>query len=254
MFRFALAALTAILATTSAAAAEVQFLDAKTNEPLELKYRKNQEITEAVATFRQTGENAYDGDAAAVEEGGKLYQKRCKACHAADATGKVGPNLVDDEWQYERTDTEVGRFEIIYGGGEKSMRGFGRQMDEDEILKVMAFLNGLRAGDVEVEAAAAKKKKSKGSVPPVPFTEAYLSDAENIAAGEVIWADQCRHCHGAKAYPGKAPKLKPAKYEADFVYRRVTDGFRKMPAWDEEYSDEERMQIVAYILSGSFSP
>jgi mono/diheme cytochrome c family protein len=34
----------------------------------------------------------------------------------------------------------------------------------------------------------------------------------------------------------------------------VTDGFRKMPAWKEEYSDDERMKIVAYIMSGSFSP
>mgnify|MGYP000122966263 CR=1 FL=1 len=60
--------------------------------------------------------------------------------------------------------------------------------------------------------------------------------------------------HGAKAYPGKAPKLKPAKYKPDWVFSRVTDGFRKMPAWKDEYSDDERMKIVAYIMSGSFSP
>ena len=103
---------------------------------------------------------------------------------------------------------------------------------------------------VTVSAATAAEK----SVPPVPFTEAYLADDANIDAGGEIWADQCRHCHGAKAYPGKAPKLKPRKYKPDFVYRRVTDGFRKMPPWKEVYSDEERMQIVAYILSDSFSP
>lgn len=92
------------------------------------------------------------------------------------------------------------------------------------------------------------------SVPPVPFTEEFLSDPENIAVGAEIWSEQCSHCHGAKAYPGKAPKLRPARYEPDFVYRRVTDGFRAMPAWDHAYSDEERMQITAYILSGQFSP
>lgn len=100
-------------------------------------------------------------------------------------------------------------------------------------------------------AVGAAKVKSK---PPIPFTETYLASGDNIAAGGEIWADQCRHCHGAKAYPGKAPKLKPAKYKPDFVYRRVTDGFRKMPAWMEVYTDEERMQIVAYILSSKFSP
>lgn len=92
------------------------------------------------------------------------------------------------------------------------------------------------------------------SVPPVPFTEEFLSDPENIAVGSAIWAEQCTHCHGAKAYPGKAPKLRPARYEPDFVYRRTTDGFRAMPAWGDVYTDEERMQITAYILSRQFSP
>ena len=99
-----------------------------------------------------------------------------------------------------------------------------------------------------VEAA---KKKSK---PPVPFTEEYLSDQDNITIGGEIWHEQCTHCHGAKAYPGKAPKLKPAKYKPDFVYRRVTDGFRKMPAWEDVFDDDERMKLVAYILSSQFQP
>lgn len=103
-------------------------------------------------------------------------------------------------------------------------------------------------------APQAPEAQSRKSVPPVPFTDAFLADAAHIAAGEEIWADQCRHCHGAKAYPGKAPKLRPRRYKPDFVYRRITDGFRKMPAWEDVYTDEERMQITAYILSDQFSP
>jgi len=34
----------------------------------------------------------------------------------------------------------------------------------------------------------------------------------------------------------------------------VTNGFRKMPAWGDIFSDEERMSVVAYILSKDFSP
>ncbi|MEM7670532.1 MAG: cytochrome c [Pseudomonadota bacterium] len=102
-----------------------------------------------------------------------------------------------------------------------------------------------------VAPGAIAKEKSK---PPVPFTEAFLSDQANLDEGREIWGDQCAHCHGAKAYPGKAPKLKPRKYKPDFVYRRVTDGFRKMPAWIDVYSDEERMAITAYIMSNQFSP
>lgn len=241
----------------TAHAADTRYFDAKTEKPLELKYRKNQEITAAVAAFHATAANPYAGDAAALAEGGKLYQKRCKACHAADGSGKVGPSLADEEWMYPRTDTEVGRFEIIYGGGKGSMRGFGRQMDQDEILKVMAYIDLFRSSDPAAKAAVIKeeKKATPGRTPPPkPFTEDFMTTAANIDAGGAIWAAQCRHCHGAKAYPGKAPKLKPAKYQPDWVYSRVTDGFRKMPAWQDEYTDDERMQIVAYIMSGSFSP
>jgi len=107
---------------------------------------------------------------------------------------------------------------------------------------------------VSAAPAALDAQAKKKSVPPIPFTETYLADAAHIDMGEELWADQCRHCHGAKAYPGKAPKLKPARYKPDFVYRRITDGFRKMPAWEDVYTDEERMQITAYILSDQFSP
>lgn len=86
------------------------------------------------------------------------------------------------------------------------------------------------------------------------FTEAFLSDPANYQLGTTVWGEQCRHCHGRDAYPGKAPRLKPRRYTADFVYDRVTNGFRKMPAWGEIFTEEERMSVVAYILSDDFSP
>ncbi|MEM7746221.1 MAG: cytochrome c [Pseudomonadota bacterium] len=97
-------------------------------------------------------------------------------------------------------------------------------------------------------------KGNEYSKPPEPFTDAFLSDAGHIEAGEEIWRGQCTHCHGAKAYPGKAPKLKPRKYKPLFVYVRVTDGFRKMPGWKEVFTDLERMQVTAYIMSDEFAP
>ena len=255
--RLILATLLGLTIMAPPAMAETNYLNAKTEKPLELKHRKKQVITDAVTQFHETGANPYTDDKAALEDGGKLYQKRCKACHAADGSGKVGPSLADEEWLYPRTDTEVGRFEIIYGGGKASMRGFGRQMDVDDILKVMAYIDLFRSDDPAVKVVVAKEEKKATlgkSQPPVPFTEDYMAAASNVDAGGEFWAAQCRHCHGAKAYPGKAPKLKPAKYKPDWVYSRVTDGFRKMPAWKEAYTDDERMQIVAYIMSGSFSP
>ena len=90
--------------------------------------------------------------------------------------------------------------------------------------------------------------------PPPVFTEAMLSDQHNIDVGRGIWEEQCAHCHGAKSYPGKAPKLKPSRYKPDFVFYRVDKGFRAMPAWGEIYTREELIGIVAWVKSKQFSP
>jgi len=100
----------------------------------------------------------------------------------------------------------------------------------------------------EAEAESAEEQE----IPDI--TEEMLGDPEVIAAGEAVWQEQCRHCHGRSAYPGKAPKLRPSRYEPEFVYHRVTYGFRGMPAWEDVYSEEERVAVTAYILSPQFSP
>lgn len=86
------------------------------------------------------------------------------------------------------------------------------------------------------------------------FEQKFLKDPRTIEAGRKVWEDQCRHCHGAAAYPGKAPKLDPGQLDPDFIYDRVTNGFRKMPAWKDVFSEKERMAVAAYIKSAEFSP
>jgi cytochrome c-L len=140
-------ALAALLLVPLPAAAEVEFRHALDDAPLPLDLRPEQTLTEAVERFRETGENPYGGDAEAIAAGEETYARLCQSCHLADGSGRIGPNLSDDEWQRERTDTEVGRFEIIYGGGAGSMQAFGQRLDQDEILKVMAFIDTLRAAD-----------------------------------------------------------------------------------------------------------
>jgi mono/diheme cytochrome c family protein len=90
--------------------------------------------------------------------------------------------------------------------------------------------------------------------PPPKFEAAFLGNAANVDAGRAVWQEQCRHCHGNAAYPGKAPKLRPGTYTPDFIYDRVTYGFKGMPPWKAIFSLEQRMAVVAYIKSGDFSP
>jgi cytochrome c-L len=72
-----------------------------------------------------------------------LFKKWCQSCHLADGSGRIGPNLTDDHWRYPRTATDQGKFEIIYAGGAGAMQAFGKRLDQDAILKVMAFLDTL---------------------------------------------------------------------------------------------------------------
>jgi cytochrome c-L len=122
----------------------IVFLHALDNQPIEFSYRPEQEITPAVEQFHQTAENAYSGDPAAIEAGQKLYARLCQACHLKDGTGRIGPSLVGDNPKRARTGTDHGRFEIIYAGGAGAMQAFGRRLDQDQILQVMAYLDVLR--------------------------------------------------------------------------------------------------------------
>ena len=90
---------------------------------------------------------------------------------------------------------------------------------------------------------------------PMPaFTDTVMKDTSLIVLGQQVWDGQCRHCHGNSAYPGKAPKLKSSSYQPDFVYDRVTNGFRKMPAWRDIFNERQRVGVTVYIMSSEFSP
>ena len=40
----------------------------------------------------------------------------------------------------------------------------------------------------------------------------------------------------------------------EWVFKRVTNGFRKMPAWRYVFTREERMAVTAFVMSKKFSP
>ena len=85
------------------------------------------------------------------------------------------------------------------------------------------------------------------------LTEEFLQDPANIALGQQLFRQQCVKCHGTGAYPGKAPKLKVKKLAPEDIYLRVTYGYGKMPAWENVFTEDERMAITAYMKSPHFS-
>lgn len=126
------------------------------------------------------------------------------------------------------------------------------------ILPLLAFfavwLVPLAPVDAQTATSASAGKADPPPDPAPPLPDTVLKDTKIIATGEKLWQDQCTHCHGAKAYPGKAPKLQPRKYTPDFVWDRIHNGFRGMPPWKDVYKPDEVIALVAYILSDDFFP
>jgi len=145
-FRVRLAGFCAACVVAGGAVAEpVVFRHALDNAPLEVKPRPNEVETEAVKSFKETGKNPYTGDEQAFAEGKKLYQVNCQACHLPDGSGRIGPTLVGDTSKYLRGTTDVGMFEILYGGASGAMQSFARRgMTQDQMLKVIVYVRSLK--------------------------------------------------------------------------------------------------------------
>jgi cytochrome c5 len=116
------------------------------------------------------------------------------------------------------------------------------------VSTLLAF--GLASTTVWSEEAAPAASDEAAPV----ITAAMIKDPAYVESGKQVWDGQCRHCHGNSAYPGKAPKLKPSSYQAEFVYDRVTNGFRKMPAWKAVFSLQQRIGVTAFIMGEEFMP
>ncbi len=134
-----------LAADTLLASSAVEFHHALDNAPLEIKPRPDETITGAVEKFLATGENPYHGDTAALEAGKRLYHRNCQACHLPDGSGRLGPSLIDHDVINARAGTDVGDFEILYGGARGAMQSFARRgMSLDDMLKTIAYVRSLK--------------------------------------------------------------------------------------------------------------
>lgn len=85
-----------------------------------------------------------------------------------------------------------------------------------------------------------------------PFPNGIVGNPEYIEIGKDVFNKQCKFCHGKGVYPGKAPQLDPPRYTPEFIFDRVTNGYKSMPAWSGVFSTKERQGVTAYILSKEF--
>ena len=130
--------------THEGAGAPTVLRSAVDDEPLDMAALLGSDVPPAVSEFVKTGRNPYIGNAQAAADGKQRFEQWCQICHLADASGRMGPSLVDDVYNYKRSHTDLGMFEIIYGGAAGAMQAFNERMTPDEILKVIAYVRSLR--------------------------------------------------------------------------------------------------------------
>ena len=113
------------------------------NTVLDFNAAPDARLTTQARQFRESGKNPYNGNAAAIAEGKVAYQQNCAGCHLDDASGRIGSNLVDRQYNHPRTNTDVGVFEVIWAGGSGAMQPYSGRIPADTMLKIISFINSL---------------------------------------------------------------------------------------------------------------
>lgn len=85
-------------------------------------------------------------DDAAQARGAALYATNCVACHAADATGGTGPNLLDSEWIHGGTPDQINHT-IFYGVQGKGMIGWGPLLGPEAVADIASYVHQLGGGE-----------------------------------------------------------------------------------------------------------
>jgi cytochrome c oxidase cbb3-type subunit 3 len=106
--------------------------------------------------------NPFQGDQAKAKEGGALFVSyNCMDCHGADGSGAMGPSLADGRWHFGGTAGEV--FQSIYEGRPEGMPAWGGRIPDDQIWRLVAYVQSLGANkDVSTENFTGKTIQKMG--------------------------------------------------------------------------------------------
>jgi len=78
--------------------------------------------------------NPFQGDSSVIPEGRSLYETHCAACHGADLTGGIGPDIHD----LDMPDADL--YEIIYNGIPDGGMPTFASLGSDKIWKLVNFI------------------------------------------------------------------------------------------------------------------
>ncbi|MDQ2089585.1 cytochrome-c oxidase, cbb3-type subunit III [Marimonas arenosa] len=201
----------------------------------------NAAITEKLASVELA---SISGDAElnsfALNAGEAVFNTWCVQCHGREGRGFVGyPTLSDDDWLWGGTMEDI-HFTVTHGirneddpEGEarySEMPAFGvdELLEEEQVDQVVNFVMSL-SGDAQ--------------------------DPAKVAAGAVVYEENCAACHmedGSGDRAQGAPNLKDAiwLYGGDFASIKETvwnSRYGAMPNWNTRLSEAEIRAVATYV-------
>ena len=81
-------------------------------------------------------------DVKGIEEGAKVYQASCVACHGSKGEGGVGPNLTDKFWIHGGSINDVFKT-IKYGVPEKGMQAWEKTFSPSQIKNIASYIKSI---------------------------------------------------------------------------------------------------------------
>jgi cytochrome c oxidase cbb3-type subunit 3 len=174
------------------------------------------------------------------EEGRRLFEDNCAACHGVKATGGPGfPNLTAKAWLWGGSPEQIAEtIRVGINGSAQDTRSsqmlsFGKDqiLNREQILDVVAYVRSL------------------SNLAPAP------GDAARIPAGKEVFAQNCASCHGEDAKGNQelgAPNLtdKTWIYGSDqqSVYTTVYNGRQgHMPSWGGRLTPLQIKILALYV-------
>lgn len=174
------------------------------------------------------------------EEGRRLFDDNCAACHGVNATGGPGfPDLAAKAW--------------LWGGDpetiEETIRvGINSTNDDTRTSQMLAFGRDAMLDRTQIQNVVAYVRSLSGALPAE-------GNAERIEAGREVFAENCVACHGDDAkgsHDVGAPNLTDDSWiyggDEQSVYTSVYAGRQgHMPHWQERLSPLQTKILALYV-------
>lgn len=209
---------------------------------IEAVTRSNAAITERLASVDLTEISADpELNSFAQNAGAAVFKTWCAQCHGSGAAGAKGyPNLLDDDWLWGGDIETI--HETITVGIRQPEDAENDYLRQSEMPKFGAD-DLLEDGDID---AVVNYVMSLSGTP---------QDASLVAAGAVVYEENCASCHAEDGTGDRgqgAPNLSDAIWLYGGDYAAIRESvynarYGQMPAWGDRLTEAQIRAVTAYV-------